>query len=490
MKNLLLLCTVFGMLGCRPPEEYRAITLSLEEMSDCDDDKKRGPDYCSNRPNASHCHVDMANHPGFCHQGRCLEDEGNMDDHCSGGMDAGTMEEPDAEDDSPVDSGTVVESDATVAPPDAPVDEEPQPGAAGGSGNTPVGQGDRGRVGFQACNSVPGSTSTGFFVPLLLLLLLIGVSRLRKYRGLLVMASLFIPSISYADQTGKAHLSLDFMYQLAPSDRDANGTTHQGRMGVEVDLVGTLNKNLDLGGGLVMGSEPGFRLIADLHPKRLSSVNGGFIPFAQLRGIVHPAGNDPGLGVGLFTGFTKEAGPGRFRFGPAVEVYTAPDSNLFRNYAFLGMVGYQFDSRDKTIAPSTETTVKPVIEWPEPAPQPVPTPPSTENQVEGIDGVIYFDLDSAVLSVENMQLLDIAAWLMLHADGLNTAKIHLSGHACTLGAKKYNQKLSKKRAMVVKDYLVSKGISKRRIKTKWHGSAMPADPMKLELNRRVEILIK
>jgi outer membrane protein OmpA-like peptidoglycan-associated protein len=72
-------------------------------------------------------------------------------------------------------------------------------------------------------------------------------------------------------------------------------------------------------------------------------------------------------------------------------------------------------------------------------------------------------------------------------------KIKISGHTDNQGNPATNMKLSQKRAEAVKKYLVSKGISAKRIKTEWFGQTKPVGDNKTEegrqKNRRVEMLI-
>ena len=74
-----------------------------------------------------------------------------------------------------------------------------------------------------------------------------------------------------------------------------------------------------------------------------------------------------------------------------------------------------------------------------------------------------------------------------------TVFIELSGHTDNRGDSNLNLKLSQQRAAKVKEYLVSKGIEKRRIVSKGYGSTRPKYSNKNEearkLNRRVEFTI-
>jgi outer membrane protein OmpA-like peptidoglycan-associated protein len=72
--------------------------------------------------------------------------------------------------------------------------------------------------------------------------------------------------------------------------------------------------------------------------------------------------------------------------------------------------------------------------------------------------------------------------------------VSLKGHADGIGAYKYNWVLSDKRAVSVKDYLVTKGVKSERIVTTPFGSTVPIATNKTaagrQKNRRVEIELK
>ena len=72
--------------------------------------------------------------------------------------------------------------------------------------------------------------------------------------------------------------------------------------------------------------------------------------------------------------------------------------------------------------------------------------------------------------------------------------VSLKGHADGIGPYKYNWVLSDKRAVSVKDYLVSKGVKESRIVTTPFGSTVPIASNKTasgrQKNRRVEIDLK
>lgn len=67
--------------------------------------------------------------------------------------------------------------------------------------------------------------------------------------------------------------------------------------------------------------------------------------------------------------------------------------------------------------------------------------------------------------------------------------LHLVGYADIVGSSDYNVKLSKTRAVRVKDFLVKEGISKDRISVDFQGSTSKFDKYNFLFNRRVEITI-
>ena len=71
--------------------------------------------------------------------------------------------------------------------------------------------------------------------------------------------------------------------------------------------------------------------------------------------------------------------------------------------------------------------------------------------------------------------------------------IQLEGHTDTRGDAKLNLKLSEDRVDAVRDYVISRGVAKTRVKLKAFGGTMPLSRENTEeahkLNRRVEVRI-
>jgi OmpA-OmpF porin, OOP family len=104
---------------------------------------------------------------------------------------------------------------------------------------------------------------------------------------------------------------------------------------------------------------------------------------------------------------------------------------------------------------------------------------------------LYFATDSsAILAQSFFQLDQLAASMRLKP----SVKIIIQGHTDNTGTNEHNLELSESRANEVKKYLISKGISKFRIKAIGFGSSKPvADNLSEEgraKNRRVEIEVE
>jgi outer membrane protein OmpA-like peptidoglycan-associated protein len=88
-----------------------------------------------------------------------------------------------------------------------------------------------------------------------------------------------------------------------------------------------------------------------------------------------------------------------------------------------------------------------------------------------------------------LSLNELAALMKKHPSW----KLKISGHTDNQGKAENNLLLSKKRALAVKKYLMSKGLSDKRFKTEWFGQTQPITDNNTEegrqKNRRVEMLL-
>jgi OOP family OmpA-OmpF porin len=123
---------------------------------------------------------------------------------------------------------------------------------------------------------------------------------------------------------------------------------------------------------------------------------------------------------------------------------------------------------------------------PPPPPAQAPPPPPAKKMVE-LHGP-QFDFNKSALKPEGKKLVDTAVQTMKDEPSL---KVSVEGHTDSIGSDAYNQKLSERRAMTVKDYMVTQGVSSSRITTRGFGKSKPvADNKTAEgraQNRRVEI---
>ncbi len=103
---------------------------------------------------------------------------------------------------------------------------------------------------------------------------------------------------------------------------------------------------------------------------------------------------------------------------------------------------------------------------------------------------VYFDVNSAEIKAEYESILDKNAEQLLQN---KKVKIEVIGHTDITGDQVKNQALSEKRAMNVKNYLVTKGVDAARMTVKAVASTQPAasndDVKGKALNRRVELKV-
>ena len=123
------------------------------------------------------------------------------------------------------------------------------------------------------------------------------------------------------------------------------------------------------------------------------------------------------------------------------------------------------------VAPAPAPEPAPVVQAPAPAPEPVaPPPPPARFEKVTLSATELFAFDSATLSMPQPKLDDIAA--ALQADPSIT-DVDIVGYTDRLGSTKYNQKLSKRRADAVREYLVGKGVDAKRLQSHGKGEANP-----------------
>jgi peptidoglycan-associated lipoprotein len=157
-------------------------------------------------------------------------------------------------------------------------------------------------------------------------------------------------------------------------------------------------------------------------------------------------------------------------------------------------------------APPPATQPPAVTGAPPPAPQPVEDATPVTQPVLAEDAIggkslddlnrdsplkpAFFELDSAELDAEGQATVQQNAELLKK---YNSWAITIEGHCDERGTAEYNLALGERRAMAVKTYLVSLGISPDRLRTVSYGKEFPFDPAHTEeawsKNRRAHFVI-
>lgn len=102
---------------------------------------------------------------------------------------------------------------------------------------------------------------------------------------------------------------------------------------------------------------------------------------------------------------------------------------------------------------------------------------------------IYFDFDKSELKPESKA--DLENLIILLSDN-PSIRIEIGGYTDSKGEKEYNRNLSQKRAEAVLNYLVSRGISKKRLVAKGYGEGSSVGNGQVNqegINRRTEFVI-
>lgn len=131
---------------------------------------------------------------------------------------------------------------------------------------------------------------------------------------------------------------------------------------------------------------------------------------------------------------------------------------------------------------------------PPPAPEPVPVAepfdvdPEEPMKVENAKYIVFFDFDESTLNAGANSILDAAAE---EAKNRSLNAINLVGHTDTSGSRSYNQKLSMKRANVVRDAMAQRGVDPNLFSVNFRGEdellVDTADGVREPANRRTEI---
>jgi OmpA-OmpF porin, OOP family len=122
--------------------------------------------------------------------------------------------------------------------------------------------------------------------------------------------------------------------------------------------------------------------------------------------------------------------------------------------------------------------------------------PLVKNPAGGDTLALYFEFDEDEVNPRTRRQLEIVSMILRADPG---KKITLSGHTDSLGTEDYNNRLSSRRAGVVRDFLTKAGVSAAQIVTVAKGSSQPRRPNLTETgednpegrraNRRTEIYL-
>lgn len=197
------------------------------------------------------------------------------------------------------------------------------------------------------------------------------------------------------------------------------------------------------------------------------------------------------FGVGLQYAFTDA-----LAMRAEAERYRVDDAVGNKGHIDLVSVGLIYRFGGKTQAPAPYVAAPALVPVPEvivAAPPPPPPPPARFEKFT-LSATELFAFDSAELRMPQPKLDEIATALGSNSDVNNVV---ITGYTDRIGSAKYNQKLSERRALSVKNYLTSKGIDANRLKAEGKGEANPVvvctDKKRpalikcLEPNRRVEV---
>ena len=128
----------------------------------------------------------------------------------------------------------------------------------------------------------------------------------------------------------------------------------------------------------------------------------------------------------------------------------------------------------------------------------VATAPRDVSSLVTLDGdsivvreTIGFPHGKTEIEATSKDLLDAVARILVNTTAIT--RLTIEGHTDTTGEPHANQPLSEERALAVKKYLESRGVSAERLESRGFGSSQPVDTNETEAgrakNRRVEFKV-
>ena len=102
-----------------------------------------------------------------------------------------------------------------------------------------------------------------------------------------------------------------------------------------------------------------------------------------------------------------------------------------------------------------------------------PSDPTSNAYFQGSVGDrVFFDVDQSTLTAQAREILELqASWLQGNA----SYNIVIEGHADEQGTREYNLALGFRRAQSAQEYLVARGVSGLRLKTRSYGKERPLE---------------
>jgi peptidoglycan-associated lipoprotein len=105
--------------------------------------------------------------------------------------------------------------------------------------------------------------------------------------------------------------------------------------------------------------------------------------------------------------------------------------------------------------------------------------------------MVHFDFDKANLTDEAKAILERHAEYLVRGVGAEVV-VQIQGHCDERGSSEYNLNLGQRRANIVKEYLVGRGVPPSRLQALSYGEEQPLDPAPsldaYALNRRAQFL--
>jgi OOP family OmpA-OmpF porin len=163
---------------------------------------------------------------------------------------------------------------------------------------------------------------------------------------------------------------------------------------------------------------------------------------------------------------------------------TSFDSDYASHDVLFGF-RYSFRAPKKAAEPKPQPVADAPLVYEPPPPPPPALPPVARNFL------VFFDFNQSTITQVAQNIIGSAAEA---SQSLSSVKLRLTGHADRAGPTRYNQRLSIRRANVVKAALVRLGVASKDIAILGKGESEPlvqtADGIREPQNRRVQIILE